>query len=297
MTDDAALPPAQTDAGGSPWFAVGLIAAPAITIAGLVVAPHLAIGEGAAALVTFVGGASTGLAALAIAAPGKLSPRTTLTLAVGSAGALGAAAAMGVGSRWALVLVNAAIVTFAHAVGGAVGRRVAHPGHLLPACVVAAAADLASVLHPAGPSHAIASSDRALAVLTLGAAVPGTPHVAPALGAGDLLFLALVLGAAATHRMSIARTAALGAAGVIAAGILSAIVGAPVPALVTIGVAIVAGLPAARRLRAEDRRTAGLSVAIAAAVLAALGMQRLTAREPAAEAPADAGADDGSTPR
>lgn len=262
---------------GSPWWAVGLVAAPALTAAGLALAPHVTASEGTADLATFVLGAGTGLVALALAAPGALPKRAAIALGVASAASLGLAAALGVHARWALVGVNAALVAFAHAVGGAVGRRVAHPGHLLPACVVAAVADLASVLHPAGPSHAIASSQRALAVLTVGAAVPGTRLVAPALGAGDLLFLALVFGAAAAHRLSVPRAALLGGAGVLAAGLLSGLLGAPVPALVTIGVALVVGMPAARRLRPEDRRTAGLSAAIAVAVLAALLVQRATA--------------------
>lgn len=259
----------------SPWFALGLLAAPLLTLAGLLVAPSLALGETATDFVTFFGGGATGLVALALAAPGKLGPRTSLALGLGSAAGLGALAALHPASAYALVIVNTLLVTFAHAVGGAVGRRVAHPGHLLPACAVAAAADLASVLHPAGLTHAVVSNERALAVLTIGWAVPGTTRVAPVLGAGDLVFLALVLGTAAAHRLSIGRTALLGAAGVLAAGVLSGLVGAPVPALVTVGAAIVLGLPEARRLRREDRRTAMLAVMIAVAVLAGLLLQRM----------------------
>src|SRR5262249_16797564 len=109
--------------------------------------------------------------------------------------------------------VNTALVALAHSLGGSIGRRVAHPGHLLPACAVAAAADAASVLFPGGPSHAIASSERALSLALVAFPVPGTRALAPSIGFGDLVFLALVLGTAATHRLSIPRAAALGALG------------------------------------------------------------------------------------
>ncbi len=97
--------------------------------------------------------------------------------------------------------------------------------------------------------------------------MPGTDAVAPALGVGDLVFLALVLGVAAAHRFSIARVALAAAVGLAAAGGLAAALQREIPALVPLGAAIVACVPEARRLRVEDRRTTVVALALAAAVV------------------------------
>jgi hypothetical protein len=249
--------------------ALGLLVAPALTAAAALAAPRVAVSEAAAAALAFAGGAAASLLALAIAARASYGLRVALALGAGGGALLGVAAV--VAARWpvlALVMVDLALVSVAHAVGGAIGRRVVHPGHLLPACAVAAAADLASVLHPAGPSHAIAESERALSFLAVGFPVPGTSAVAPALGVGDLVFVALVFGVAAAHRLSLLRMGVAVAAGLAVAGALAARFEAAVPALVPIGAAVVAGVPAARRLRPEDRRTTAVAVAAAAAVVA-----------------------------
>jgi len=57
------------------------------------------------------------------------------------------------------------------------------------------------------------------------------------------------------------------AVGLAAAGGLAALAGREVPALVPIGAAVVALLPEARRVRPEERRTAAVAVAVAAAVV------------------------------
>ena len=84
---------------------------------------------------------------------------------------------------------------------------------------------------------------------------------------GDLVFLALILGVAVRHRVSLARTAAAAALGLAAAGALAAHFEREIPALVPIGAAVVAVVPEARRLRPEDRRTAAVAVAVAVAVV------------------------------
>src|SRR5688572_16813604 len=63
--------------------------------------------------------------------------------------------------RWAIPVQVLGLVGIAHAAGSLIGRRVEHPGHVLPACAVAAAADIASVLSPEGPSNAVAKSESA----------------------------------------------------------------------------------------------------------------------------------------
>ncbi len=255
-------------AGERPWPALGLLVAPAITAAAAAIAPRLVVPDAVAAALAFAGGAAAGLLPLAIAARAPLGLRGACALGAGGAALLAVAAAVAPYPVIALAIVNLALVSIANAVGGSIGRRVAHPGHLLPACAVAAAADLASVLHPEGPSHAIAQSERALSYLAIGFPVPGTRAVAPALGAGDLVFLALVLGVAAAHRLSLPRVVLAAAGGLAVAGGLAAYLDAAIPALVPIGAAVVAVVPDARRLRPEDRRTTVIAVAASAAIVA-----------------------------
>jgi hypothetical protein len=251
-----------------PWApALLLLLAPSLTALGIAIAPRVVVSEPVAAALTFAGGAAAGLLALAASARAEHAPRVAAAIAAAGLALVGVAVLAAPPPAIAAPMVNLGLVAFAHAAGGGIGRRVAHPGHLLPACAVAAAADLASVLHPSGPSHAIASSERALAFFAVGFAVPGTRAIAPALGAGDLVFIALVLGVCAAHRISLGRAAACAAAGLAVAGALAARFEAAVPALIPIGAAVVAGLPEARRLRREDRRVATLSVAIAVAVV------------------------------
>ena len=246
----------------------GLLIAPALTLLGCALAPAAVVSEPVASAIVFAGGAAVGLLALVASARAELAPGQAAALGAGGLTLLAAAAFAGraLPVAGAAAVINLALCALAHAVGASIGRRVAHPGHLLPACAVAAAADVASLVHPSGPSHAIASSERALAFFAVGFPVPGTHLVAPALGVGDLVFLALVLGVAAAHRLSLARATLAGAAGLGIAGALSARFELPIPALVPIGAAVVAGLPEARRLRREDRRPAAIAVAIAAAI-------------------------------
>jgi hypothetical protein len=248
------------------WL-LGLLLAPALAAIGALIAPRLVVSEGVAAALTFAGGAAAGLAALTVAARADLAPRAAALLATGGLALVGVAVVLASRPVTAVVLVDLGLVCVAHAAGGSIGRRVAHPGHLLPACAVAAAADLASVIHPSGPSHAIAASERALSVLTIGFPVPGTHAVAPALGLGDVVFLALIFGVVAAHRLSLARAVVAAAGGLAVAGLLAARFEAAVPALVPLGAAVLAGVPEARRLRPEDRRTAVVAVGIAAAVV------------------------------
>ncbi|APR75729.1 Hypothetical protein A7982_01075 [Minicystis rosea] len=246
---------------------LGLLLAPALTALGVAVAPRLTLSEPTAAAAVFAGAATAGLLALAASARAFLAPRAAIILAVAGLCVLAVAFFVAPPPAVGVILVNLGLVSIAHAAGASIGRRVAHPGHLLPACAVAAAADVVSLIHPSGPTHAIASSPRALAFFALGFPVPGTRLVAPALGFGDLVFLALVLGVAATHAMSLTRTAICGALGLAVAGVVAGALDINVPALVPIGAAVVIGLPEARRLRAEDRRTAQISMAAAVAVV------------------------------
>lgn len=247
---------------------LGLAIVPVVAALAALAAPHLAVRESVALFVAFALATSSAFASLALASSGP-APRTRSVVAA-DALAVAVLAAVALGHSYSLGLalaVGAALVALAWGIGTPIGRRVQHPGHLLPACIVAAAADIVSVFSPHGPTHAIVESERALSVLALPFPIPGTRDVAPTLGAGDLVFVALLLGAAATHGLSRARVALLAFLGAFAAVVGSALLGAAVPALPTIGLAVLAGVPRARALPTRDRTVA--TIAIAAAITVA----------------------------
>jgi hypothetical protein len=235
----------------------------------LAVLPRVHVGEALANFLSFLGATTVAIAGLAIAVPAKVPMRFALSLAAAAFAVLGALTYWQSSSRMALVAVDTTLVCLAWALGATLGRSVQHPSHLFPASVVAASADVVSLLSPEGPSHAVASSQRALSVLTNWFPVPGTSAVAPAIGVGDLLFMAFVIGVASAHQLGLARAIACCALGVATAGCAAAWLGVAVPALVPIAAATIVGIPSIRRLRAVDRRAAHWSMLIAAAAAVA----------------------------
>lgn len=223
------------------------------------------VGDAAASLIVFVGATASSLFAIAWLSLERWS--------TGVRSALGAASLAVVVCAFALkfehpalgILVDVALVGLAHAAGATIGRRVQAAGHLLPAAVVAGCADLVSVLHPSGPTHAVVESSRAMNALAFSFPVPGVFAMAPALGVGDLLFVALALGVAHTHGLSPRRLAALALSGALVSGGVAMALERPVPALPAIGALLVLGEPAARRLEGRDRRTATVAIVLVVA--------------------------------
>ena len=250
-------------------LAVGLLLTPCAVVLAEWTLPALQVRSSSASVIAFAGAAGVSIVGLAIAA----SAEVALGLALGVAGlaflALLLLAVAEPAPGVALPLVDAALVCLAWALGTSLGRRVQHVAHLFPACVVAASADLVSLVSPEGPSHAIAESERALSVLAVWFPVPASNAVAPALGVGDLLFMALVFGVARAHALPYARVVACCALGVALAGVAAAWLGVAVPALVPIAVVVIGGLPAVRRLRPADRKAAHWSMLIAGTIAVA----------------------------
>lgn len=160
-----------------------------------------------------------------------------------------------------------AILLFAGAVvGGTVGGRIEHPGHLLVVAVVSFLVDTFSVYHPAGPTAAVVAQPRALAVLALPWPMLGTEEIAPILGVGDVVFAALYLSASRRHGLGMGKTVvavALGLAVTMCAVILS---GVPIPALVGMGLAVLIVHPRARKLPAADRKKGRIILAVLALI-------------------------------
>src|SRR3954468_18597354 len=170
---------------------------------------HPLLGES----IAFAGATAFPILGLAVATTADVSFVAALALATPAALTLLSLVWRQPAPSLTLVLVNGALVTLSWALGASLGRRVQHATHLFPACIVAASADLVSVLSPEGPSHAIAGSERALTVLAVWFPVPGSLAVAPALGVGDLLFMALAFGVARAHALPYGRCVVLCAAG------------------------------------------------------------------------------------
>lgn len=176
-------------------------------------------------------------------------------------------------ATWTLALQTLALLVGARAIGRAVGERIASAGHVLPAAIIAAAADVASVLSPEGPTAQIVASERAVSLLVLAVPVPGTAEIAPLLGVGDVVFVALLFGVVARHELSAVRTAVASALGVLAAFGLSLATASAVPALPTIGAAALLFEPRFRTLAPRDRRTAWIGIGLAIFVVAVVALR------------------------
>ncbi|MDD9970599.1 MAG: hypothetical protein OXR73_30460, partial [Myxococcales bacterium] len=140
---------------------------------------------------------------------------------------------------WCLLLLGVAVGTF-------VGARVERPGHLLFVALVSSLADIVSVYHPQGVSHAIIESETALSLLALSFPMLGTDAIEPLLGVGDLVFVALYLTASRVHQLSLRRTLAALSLGLAVTAASVVVLEMALPALPFLGLSILIALPAAR---------------------------------------------------
>ncbi len=261
------------------WAPLAALAIAPVAIAiGFVIAPWLRVGDLAAGAIAAAYTSGVALVALALASRAEPPRHARIFLFVVGVAVLLAFAFLGVASAAAVSVVAGALVAATFALGDGIGRRIMHPGHVAPACAVAAAADIASVVAPEGPTRAIAASDTALSVLAIAGPVPGhAGAIAPTLGAGDLVFAALLLGAAASHGVGRARVTLAIALGITLSLALSATLETAVPALPAIGALAVAMVPAFRDLRPADRRGARIGIALALGLALAAVARRLLA--------------------
>lgn len=248
----------------------GIALTPTVIVIASILAPRLRPSPAVADLIAFVGATGTALASLVLLSKAPVVRWTRRGLCAAAVVALIFVGATRATSTLAAVSVAFGLLILAHAIGDFVGEHIEHPGHLFPACVVASAADIVSVVHPKGPSHAVASSARALELMAMSFPVMGTSEHAPTIGIGDLLFVALLLGAARRHGLSRARATILIAAGIALSGLLSAWLSTAVPALPAVGLAVVVGIAPARALRRRDRTVA--AVFMVGAVVVAVGV-------------------------
>jgi hypothetical protein len=201
-------------------------------------------------------------------------PRRALAFIVLPGAALWVVHAAACGPLFSAMLVTAALLLAGTLLGAVVGGTVEHPGQLLFVAIVSAAADLASVVDPSGPSAAIAQSPAALALFALPWPMLGTSALEPFLGVGDIVFTALYAAASRRHALSLRRTALalmLGYAGVM---LLVLTLEMTIPALPLLGLAMVLAHPQARRPSPADRRRGFVLSAVVVAVVVALLLRR-----------------------
>jgi hypothetical protein len=176
-------------------------------------------------------------------------------------------------------LVAAVVVTFAllaagTLIGNAIGTAIEHPGHLVFVAIVSAAADIASVFHPSGPSSAIAQSKAALSVLALPWPMLGTDQLEPFLGVGDVVFTSLYLASTRRHALSLRRSLLGLTLGYAVTMVTVVALEATVPALPFLGLGVVLAQPDARRPPERDRVRGYMLAALVVCVVALLLLRR-----------------------
>lgn len=214
-----------------------------------------------------VTGAVVAVAGLAPSPPPRAAALVLLPVAVVVAVGVASPEASSPGAAG---VVAACLLAGGTLLGGVIGGRIEHPGHLLVVAYVTAVVDAYSVLSPGGVSAQVVDSAPLLSVLTVGWAMPGVEGVAPVLGVGDVVMSAIYLSAARAHRLGVARFGIFLLGGyALTLGALLAFERA-LPALPFLGLAVVAADARVRRLRSDDRRAAYGGMAAITAVLVAL---------------------------
>ncbi len=251
-------------AAAGPLFAAG-----AFVWLASAVAPHLTVPDALVDPLAVLLVVPTALVALmrssAVGLDGKAS------LAFIGLGALLLAGVYFAGFSRAIVgLQVVGLLSLGRGLGGGIGERVSHPGHVLPASIVAATADLASVLSPEGVSNAIVANDRALSVAALAAPVLGSRAMTFVLGAGDLVMMSLVFAVARRFDVSRVRVAVAFAFGLFIAFLLAALLARPIPALCTMALAGALSSPRFFRVAPRDRVATVVAACLCAGVIAAM---------------------------
>jgi hypothetical protein len=204
---------------------------------------------------------------VAVVAP-VLKPPSLVLVALLSLSTLAGVAFVGAWSSdpLAAAFVTSALLLLGSSLGAAVGGRVAHAGHLLVVVVVSVLVDTFSVFHSFGPTAAVIERPQVIALIALPWPVLGESEISPVLGVADGVFAALYLSAARRHGLGVMRIAIAVACGLVATAVTVVATQRSIPALVGMGLAVLAACPRARRLPAEDRRL-GWAIIIGLSVL------------------------------
>lgn len=252
-----------------------LVAAAAVSLVFVLVAPSLPVASVPAQdLLAVALSVPFALAALHVSSAAKPSKPVAWGLFIASLVSIATIyfASM---SGWLVPVQVFGLLGLARSVGGAIGSRVEHPGHALPACVVAAAADCASVLSPEGVTNQIVKSERALSTFALSTAVPGTDALTFVLGIGDLVVIALLYGIARKFEVPARQVAIAMLVALTAAFAAAAILGAAIPALVPIAIFGALLVPRFRTIRRKDRTTTVVACVVSVGLVGFVALRSL----------------------
>ncbi|MEY4581767.1 MAG: hypothetical protein RL701_6470 [Pseudomonadota bacterium] len=172
------------------------------------------------------------------------------------------------------VSVLLALLIAGTVVGSLIGRRVKQAGHLSFVALVSGLADTWSVTQPSGISHMIVNEPTALSLLALPWPLPGTEDIAPLLGVGDVVFVALYIAATRAHALPMRRTLLGLSAGFALSTCCVVLLERPIPVLPWLGICFVLAQPQARRIAAEDLRRGAWVLTVLAGVIAAWFLRR-----------------------
>jgi hypothetical protein len=253
--------------------------APAVGLAtAALAAPHVPVGDSdgaanAAGMAAYAGGVlvamlATSLSAAAPDVPARRAWIFPLATLLGAVSLALVQSRLHGASPWLTLGYCVALLATCASVGALIGARIQEGGHLLPASVVAACADILSVVSAHGPSHAIASSDRLLSLFAVGFPLMGTRFVVPTIGAGDVTFVALVLAAIERHGLGFRRAITLVALALLAAGATAYVMRDAIPALPFVALAIITGIPGVRAVPRRDRTVAAIAIGVSLALVA-----------------------------
>ena len=209
-------------------------------------------------------GGAVAACVLALRAP-PLGRRAWATLAVAMTGYGLAAGVLGDSGPGHLV-GSTSLLVLAFLAGRAIADRVERPGHLLPAALVAAAADSWSVLAPTGVTHAVLERPELLPLLVLTFPALGGQGYAPLLGGADICVVTLFLRVCARFELAFGRALIAVAVALFLTVALVMALAQPIPALpVLVGALVVALWPSLRVTRQEWGIAMGFAAALAAA--------------------------------
>lgn len=242
--------PGQVDPGTAAWLGRGLLAG--LVVAGAtLLSPRLPLVPLPAYVMGFL---LVGLLALLCADATRGRARLPWFLA--AAAVLVAQSRLQLPAAWAAPAVTACLLWVTTGVGHAMGPRIEHAGHILFVAWISTVADVFSVFHHAGVTHAVAESKVALSVVALPFPMLGTADVVPFLGGGDVIFMALYLSVTRRHGLSVRRTWIGLGLGLLLTLVALLMFGRVVPALPFLGLGVLCLQPTMRRPPAPQRLAA-----------------------------------------
>lgn len=243
-------PRGWVDSGTAGWLGRGLFAA-LVVAAAILVSPRLPL----VPLPAYAAGFLL-VGCMALLSADATEGRSRLPWLALAAALLLAQSRLQLPAVWAAPAVTACLLWVTTGVGHLLGPRIEHAGHMLFVAWISTVADIFSVFHHSGVTHAVAESAVALSVVALPFPMLGTGDVVPFLGGGDVVFMALYLSVSRRHGLSAWRTWTGLGIGLLLTLAALVVFERVVPALPFLGFGVLCLQPAMRRPPAPQRLAA-----------------------------------------